>query len=108
MGFDVQMTIKGVVLLLAVALDVMSKNGRSGSCTSSPGDFVRRYPGGVRRFLLSGTFLSAVIAGVNLLRKTLIGPRDWRTLLLWASWAISLVLAIAAINDRRLSVDDED
>ena len=62
----------------------------------------------MRRFLLSGTFLSAVIAGLNLLRKTLAGPRDWRTLLLWASWAISLVLAIAAINDRRLYVDDDD
>ena len=43
-----------------------------------------------------------------MLRKTLAGPRDWRTLLLWASWAISLVLAIAAINDRRVYVDDED
>jgi hypothetical protein len=60
----------------------------------------------MRRFLLSGTFISAVIAGLNLLRKTLVGPRDWRTLLLWASWAISLVLAIAAINDRSRSDED--
>jgi uncharacterized membrane protein len=62
----------------------------------------------VRRFLLSGTFLSAVIAGLNLLRKTVAGPRDWRTLLLWASWAISLILAVAAINDRRRFIDDEE
>jgi len=55
----------------------------------------------MRRFLLSGPFISAVVAGLSLLRKTLAGPRDWRVLLLWASWMISLVLAIAAINDRR-------
>jgi hypothetical protein len=55
----------------------------------------------MRRFLLSGSFISAVIAGLGLLSKTLVGPRDWRVLLLWASWAISLVLAITAINDRR-------
>jgi cytochrome c-type biogenesis protein CcmH/NrfF len=61
----------------------------------------------VRRFLLSGSFISAVIAGLGLLRKTLVGPRDWRTLLLWASWVISVVLAVAAINDRRRYVDDE-
>jgi hypothetical protein len=61
----------------------------------------------MRRFLLSGSFISAVIAGLSLLRKTLAGPRDWRVVLLWASWAISLVLAVAAINDRRRFVDDE-
>jgi len=61
----------------------------------------------MRRFLLSGSFISAVIAGLGLLRKTLAGPRDWRVLLLWASWAISLVLAVAAINDRRRFIDDE-
>jgi hypothetical protein len=61
----------------------------------------------MRRFLLSGSFISAVIAGLGLLRKTLVGPRDWRVLLLWASWAISLVLAVAAINDRRRFIDDE-
>jgi hypothetical protein len=55
----------------------------------------------MRRFLLSGSFLSVVFAGVSLLRRTLIGPRDWRMALLWAGWLISIVLAVAAINDRR-------
>jgi hypothetical protein len=61
----------------------------------------------MRRFLLSGSFVSAVFAGVTLLLKTLAGPRTWRTVLLWASWAISLILAIAAINDRSRYFDDE-
>jgi hypothetical protein len=55
----------------------------------------------MRRFLLSGSFLSVVLAGVSLARRTLNGPRDWRTVLMWASWVISIVLAIAAVNDRR-------
>jgi hypothetical protein len=55
----------------------------------------------MRRFLLSGSFLSVLLAGVSLVQRTLTGPKDWRLILLWASWAISLVLAIAAVNDRR-------
>ena len=57
----------------------------------------------MRRFLLSGSFLSVLLAGVSLVQRTLVGPRDWRLILLWASWVISLVLAIAAVNDRRRS-----
>jgi hypothetical protein len=55
----------------------------------------------MRRFLLSGPFISVVFAGVSLLRRTLIGPRDWQVILLWAGWVISIVLAVAAMNDRR-------
>lgn len=60
----------------------------------------------MRRFLLSGSFLSVIVAGASLLQKTLSGPGSWRTWLLWASWAISLVLAIATVTDRRRSLDD--
>lgn len=60
----------------------------------------------MRRFLLSGSFLSAVFAGVNLLLKTLSGQRNWRTVLLWVGWLISLVLTIAAVNDRNHQVDN--
>jgi hypothetical protein len=59
----------------------------------------------MRRFLLSGSFVSAIFAGVTLLLKTVSRPLSWRTLLLWASWAISLVLAIAAINERQRVLD---
>jgi hypothetical protein len=60
----------------------------------------------VRRFLLSGSFVSAILAGVSLVQKTIAGPRSWRTWLLWASWAISLILAIAAVSDRRQNLDE--
>jgi len=40
-----------------------------------------------------------------LVRQTMRGPRDWRTGLLWLSWLISMILAVAAVLDR--SRDDE-
>ena len=60
----------------------------------------------MRRFLLSGSFLSVLVAGASLLQRTLTGPRSWRTWLLWASWAISLILAIATVTDRRRALDE--
>jgi len=50
---------------------------------------------------LSGTFLSAIAAGISLLRKTGRGPFTWQVALLWASWAISLILAIIALREKR-------
>lgn len=55
----------------------------------------------MRGFLLSGTFLSAIAAGISLLRKTGRGPFTWQVALLWASWAISLILAIIALREKR-------
>jgi hypothetical protein len=54
----------------------------------------------MRQFLFSGTILSSLAAGISLLRKTGRGPFTWQVALLWASWIISMALAIAAIRDR--------
>lgn len=53
----------------------------------------------MRRFLTNGTFLSALFSGIGLIKTTVTGKRDWKLILLWASWAISLVAIIATIND---------
>lgn len=55
----------------------------------------------MREYLFSASILSALTAGIGLLRKTLRSPLSWHVWLLWASWVISLVLAIAAVRDRR-------
>jgi cytochrome c-type biogenesis protein CcmH/NrfF len=55
----------------------------------------------MREYLFSASILSALTAGLGLLRKTLRSPFSWHVWLLWASWVISLVLAIAAVRDRR-------
>ncbi|MGA1688433.1 MAG: hypothetical protein ACO373_04755 [Pontimonas sp.] len=56
----------------------------------------------MREYVFSASILSALTAGVGLLRKTLRSPLTWQVWLLWASWMISLILAIAAVRDRRL------
>ena len=55
----------------------------------------------MREYLFSASILSALTAGIGLLRKTLRSPLSWYVWLLWASWVISLVLAVAAVRDRR-------
>ena len=50
--------------------------------------------------------LSALAAGIGLLRRTIRGPFSWQLGLLWASWAISMVLAIATIRERSRSTQD--
>jgi hypothetical protein len=54
----------------------------------------------MRQFLFSSAFLSSIAAGISLLRKTGRGPFTWQVALLWASWIISLVLAIAVLRQK--------
>jgi hypothetical protein len=54
----------------------------------------------VRQFLFSTSILSALATGIGLLRRTVRMPFTWQVALLWASWAISLVLAIASIREK--------
>jgi hypothetical protein len=51
----------------------------------------------MRKFLFSGAVLSAVFGGISALRATREGPRDWRTALLWVSWAATLASAIGTV-----------
>ena len=58
----------------------------------------------MRRFLLNGSFLSALFSGFGLIKSTVSGKRDWKLGLMWVSWIISLVVVIATI----LSPDEDD
>ncbi len=51
----------------------------------------------MRKFLFSGAVLSAVFGGISAVRATREGPRDWRTALLWVSWAATLATAIGTV-----------
>lgn len=59
----------------------------------------------MKRFLMNGTFLSALFSGFGLIKQTVTGKRDWKLVLLWASWLISLVAIVATISD---TVDDDE
>jgi hypothetical protein len=51
----------------------------------------------MRKFLFSGAVLSAVFGGVSAIRATREGPRDWRTALLWVSWAATIATAVGTV-----------
>jgi hypothetical protein len=53
----------------------------------------------MRKYLFSGAVLSAIFSGIGVVRSTVAGPRDWRLLLMWISWAASLAIAIGTVVD---------
>jgi hypothetical protein len=53
----------------------------------------------MRKYFFSGAVLSAIFSGIGVARATFAGPRDWRLLLMWISWAASLAIAIGTVTD---------
>ncbi len=53
------------------------------------------------RYLFSTGLIGAITAGISLLRGSREAPVTWRAVLAWASWGITLALAIGAIVDLR-------
>ncbi|MEY2698697.1 MAG: hypothetical protein RL720_653 [Actinomycetota bacterium] len=51
----------------------------------------------MRKFLFNASVLGALFGGFTALRATLRGPRDWRLILVWLGWGISVTLAIADV-----------
>jgi len=51
----------------------------------------------VRKFLFSGSVLSALFSGLGAVKATRSGPRDWRLILMWVSWALTLAIAIGTV-----------
>lgn len=53
--------------------------------------------GVVRKFLFSGTLLSAVFGGLSTIQATRRGPRDWRLVLLWIIWGLTIAVAVGTV-----------
>ena len=51
----------------------------------------------MRKYLFSGTMLSAVFGGWGVIRTTRKGPRDWRLILMWISWGLSIAIAVGTV-----------
>lgn len=51
----------------------------------------------MRKFLFNTSILGAIFGGVAALRETIRGPRDWRVILMWIGWGISVALAVGAV-----------
>ena len=59
----------------------------------------------MRKFIFSGTLISAVIGGWGTLQTTRKGPRDWRLILMWVSWVITVVIAVDSVLERSRAAD---
>ncbi|NYD65669.1 hypothetical protein [Agromyces atrinae] len=53
----------------------------------------------MRKYLFSGAVLGAIFSGIGVIKSTASGPRDWRLLLMWVSWAASLAVAIGTVAE---------
>lgn len=51
----------------------------------------------MRRFFFSTTILSAVFGGWTNVQATRKGPRDWRLILMWIIWALTVAVAIGTV-----------
>ena len=51
----------------------------------------------MRKFIFSGTVLSALFGGLSTVQATRKGPRDWRLILMWVSWGATVAIAVGTI-----------
>lgn len=60
----------------------------------------------MRKYLFNGAILSAAVSAVSVVRATAKGPRDWRLALMWASWGISVAIAVGTIIEDQKNPGD--
>ena len=59
----------------------------------------------MRKFIFSGTVISALFGGLSTVQATRSGPRDWRLILMWISWGLTVAIAVGTVV--KDSQDDE-
>ena len=59
----------------------------------------------MRKYILNGAVISAVFSAVHVISTTKNGPRDWRLPLMWASWGISMAIAIGTVMEENKEID---
>lgn len=53
----------------------------------------------MRKFVFNTSVLSAVFGAWSVLQRTRTGPRDWRLILMWVSWAATVGVAIGTVQE---------
>lgn len=61
----------------------------------------------MRKYLFNGAVIGSLIGGIGVVRSTISGPRDWRLILSWISWAATLAIAIGTVVDHESDFDLE-
>ena len=51
----------------------------------------------MRKYILNSSIIGAVIGGFSAVQTTRKGPRDWRLILMWVSWGLTVAIAAGTI-----------
>ncbi|WP_022886552.1 hypothetical protein [Glaciibacter superstes] len=51
----------------------------------------------MRKFIFNSAMIGVVAGGWNTLQATRHGPRDWRLVLMWIGWGLSVAVAIGTV-----------
>ena len=51
----------------------------------------------MRKFIFNSHVLGALIGAWSLIQQSRKEDRDWRTVLMWISWLLSLIIAIGTV-----------
>lgn len=63
----------------------------------------------MRKYLFNFSIITTLFGAVGLARTTQRGPRDWRLILMWISWLISVAIAVGTVAEAtRDDVDYEE
>lgn len=51
----------------------------------------------MRKFIFNTSIIGAVASGFAVIQTSRKGPRDWRLVLMWISWGLTVALAIGSV-----------
>lgn len=60
----------------------------------------------MRKFILNTSVLSSLFGAVGVIQTTRRGPRDWRLILMWIAWAISVAIAVGTVVEETKDAED--
>ncbi len=52
----------------------------------------------MRKYVLNGQILSAIMSGWSSYKTTKTGPNDWRVVATWIAWGLTLAVAIGTVH----------
>jgi hypothetical protein len=61
----------------------------------------------MRKYLLNGSVIGALFGTFSVIQTTRKGPRDWRLVVTWVIWGLSLALAIGTVRQESLDKAEE-
>ncbi len=62
----------------------------------------------MRKFLLSPGIWTSAFGAIGVARQTKEGPRDWRLILMWVSWGVTVALAVGTVLEKDKAARDEE